>query len=77
MINNKLTLSEGGKRLAYLDALKCLGILLVISGHVGFFGMGIRNTYDSPSSLMLYILKCRCSSLLAVIWLLGSMQLGK
>lgn len=43
----------GGKRFAYLDALKCLGILLVISGHVQFLGMSIE-AYDSPSSLMLY-----------------------
>lgn len=41
------------ERLAYLDALKCLGILLVISGHVQFFGMGIE-AYDSLSTLMLY-----------------------
>ena len=53
MIDSKLVLSGGGKRLAYLDALKCLGILLVISGHVQFFGMGIE-AYDSVSTLMLY-----------------------
>ena len=41
------------KRLAYLDAIKCLGILLVINGHVQLFGMGIK-AYDSPSTLMLY-----------------------
>lgn len=44
----------GGKRLAYLDALKCLGILLVISGHVEFFGMDMKDSYASPSSLMTY-----------------------
>ena len=53
MIENKLILSGGGKRLAYLDALKCLGILLVISGHVQFYGMGIK-AYDSASTIMLY-----------------------
>jgi len=53
MIDNKLILRGGGKRLAYLDALKCLGILLVISGHVQFFGMGIE-AYDSISTLMMY-----------------------
>lgn len=40
-------------RIHYFDALKCLGILLVIEGHVRGFGMGI-NTYDSLSGLMLY-----------------------
>ena len=44
---------NSGKRLALLDTLKCLGILLVISGHVQFFGMDIK-TYDSPTTLMLY-----------------------
>lgn len=54
MIDNKLILSGGGKRLAYLDALKCLGILLVISGHVQFFGMDMKDSYACPSSLMKY-----------------------
>ena len=45
----------GGKnRIAYLDALKCLGILMVIKGHVKFMGMGINDTYENPSSLMMY-----------------------
>lgn len=44
---------NSGKRLAYFDTLKCLGILLVISGHVQFFGMNIK-AYDSPPTLMLY-----------------------
>ena len=43
----------GGKRLAYLDAIKCLGILLVIIGHVQLFGMKIE-AYDSIPTLMLY-----------------------
>lgn len=43
----------GGGRINYLDALKCLGILLVIEGHVWDFGMGIE-TYESLSGLMLY-----------------------
>ena len=47
--NNKFI----GGRLAYFDAIKCLGILLVISGHVQFFGMRIES-YDSVSTLMLY-----------------------
>lgn len=51
MIDNKLV---GGGRLAYLDALKCLGILLVISGHVQFFGMDIKDSYACPSFLMIY-----------------------
>lgn len=42
-----------GKRLAYLDAIKCLGILLVINGHVQLYGMNI-SVYDSIPSLMLY-----------------------
>lgn len=50
-INNLNSL--GVKRLSYLDAIKCLGILLVISGHVQFFGMKIE-AYDTPSTLMLY-----------------------
>lgn len=44
---------NNGKRLAYFDTLKCLGILLVISGHVQFLGMDIK-VYDSPPTLMLY-----------------------
>lgn len=44
---------EGGGRINYLDAIKCLGILLVIEGHVRIFGMGIE-TYDTLSGLMLY-----------------------
>lgn len=43
----------GGKRLAYLDAIKCLGIVLVICGHVQFFGMNVE-AYSSPATLMLY-----------------------
>ena len=41
------------QRINYLDVLKCLGILLVIEGHVTHFGMGI-DTYDTVSGLMLY-----------------------
>lgn len=51
-----MNLIRKDERLAYFDALKCLGILLVINGHVLFFGMNI-NTYDSPSTLMLYSFK--------------------
>ncbi len=43
----------GGGRINYLDALKCIGILLVIEGHVWYYGMGIK-TYDTISGLMLY-----------------------
>lgn len=43
----------GGGRINYLDAIKCLGILLVIEGHVRLFGMGME-TYDTLSGLMLY-----------------------
>ena len=42
----------GGGRINYLDALKCLGILLVIEGHVRG-AMGIK-VYDTLSGLMLY-----------------------
>lgn len=45
--------SVGGGRIEYLDALKCLCILLVIEGHVRLFGMGVK-TYDTLSGLMLY-----------------------
>lgn len=48
-VNN---LSHGG-RIGYLDALKCLGILLVIEGHVRQLGMGIK-VYDTLPGLMLY-----------------------
>ena len=44
----------GGGREAYMDALKCLGILLVIRGHVELFGLGISKTYEEMSCLMLY-----------------------
>lgn len=50
---NKIRNSSGGGRIYYLDALKCLGILLVIEGHVRQFGMGIQ-TYETLSGLMLY-----------------------
>lgn len=53
MIISKTNKTEGGDRLAYLDAIKCLGILLVISGHVQLFGMRIE-AYDSVSTLMFY-----------------------
>lgn len=42
-----------GDRIGYLDALKCLGILLVIEGHVRQLGMGIK-VYDTLPGLMLY-----------------------
>ena len=58
-INSDVSKVEGGRRLAYLDALKSLGILLVISGHVQFFGMSI-GAYDTPSSLMLYSFNMPC-----------------
>ena len=44
----------GKKRIPYLDALKCIGILLVIRGHVEFMGLGLDETYVNPSSLMMY-----------------------
>lgn len=54
-ITDKIVLSGGGKnRIHYLDALKCLGILLVIQGHVEFMGLGLNDTYVNPSSLMKY-----------------------
>lgn len=40
-------------RIYYLDSLKCLGILLVIEGHVWSLGMA-KETYDTVSGLMLY-----------------------
>lgn len=40
-------------RLSYLDALKCLGIIIVIFGHVRLFGFG-QGTYDSLTSIVLY-----------------------
>ena len=43
----------GGGRINYLDALKCLGIILVVEGHVWDKGMDI-DTYSSLSGLMLY-----------------------
>lgn len=43
----------GGGRINYFDALKCLGIVLVIEGHVWDFGMGIE-TYGTLSGLMFY-----------------------
>lgn len=52
MIINNIGMKKD-KRLAYIDALKCLGILLVVSGHVQLFGMKIE-AYDSVSTLMLY-----------------------
>ena len=42
-----------GGRIGYLDALKCLGILLVIEGHVRQLGMGIK-VYDTLPGLMIY-----------------------
>ena len=48
MVKSKI----GGGRINYLDALKCLGILLVIEGHVRG-AMGIK-VYDSLSGLMFY-----------------------
>lgn len=37
-----------------MDALKCLGILLVIRGLVELFGLGISKTYEEMSCLMTY-----------------------
>ena len=54
MLNNgdiKCRLVES--RIGYLDAIKCLGIILVIEGHVRGYGMNM-GAYDSLSSLMLY-----------------------
>ena len=39
---------------AYADALKCLGILLVIRGHVALFGLGQTDTYGNIYLLMSY-----------------------
>ena len=35
---------NGGGRIFYLDLLKCVGILLVIYGHVELFGFGLRSS---------------------------------
>lgn len=43
----------GGERIGYLDAMKCLGTILVIEGHVRGYGMNL-GAYDSLSGLMLY-----------------------
>lgn len=43
----------GGGRIGYLDALKCLGIFLMIEGHVRALVMGVK-PYDSLSGMMLY-----------------------
>lgn len=43
----------GGARLAYLDVLKCFGIILVIIGHVQQMGFGLT-VYESTTSLMIY-----------------------
>ena len=51
-IENTSKLREG-KRICYLDALKCLGIILVVEGHVRQLGMGIK-VYDTIPGLMLY-----------------------
>ena len=50
---NLFVIIDRGDRNAYL-ALKCLGILMVIEGLVKLMGMGINDTYDNPSSLMMY-----------------------
>lgn len=55
MEENRLVAMGGGKsRIAYLDAIKCLGILLVIQGHVELMGLGLNITYDEASSLLRY-----------------------
>lgn len=41
-------------RETYADALKCLGILLVIRGHVTLFGFGETDTYSNMHLLMSY-----------------------
>lgn len=46
------SLTVKNNRINYLDALKCLGILLVVEGHVRG-AMGIK-VYDTLSGLMLY-----------------------
>lgn len=44
---------KNSKRFAYIDVVRCLGILIVINGHVQLYGMDIE-AYASPSTLMLY-----------------------
>ena len=46
----------GGGREAYADALKFLGIILVVRGHVELFGLGIgvEDSYDYKSILFMY-----------------------
>ncbi len=46
--------SSKGTRINYLDALKCLGIIMVVEGHVCFFGMGI-DAPNSISEMLLYL----------------------
>ena len=48
-----LNKTTGGGRIGSLDAIKCLGIILVIEGHVRQLGMGIK-VYDTLPGLMLY-----------------------
>ena len=43
----------GVGRISYLDALMCLGIILVIEGHVRQLGMGIK-VYDTLPGMILY-----------------------
>lgn len=50
---NKNENKIGGGRIAYVDALKCIGILLVIKGHVDLFGFGV-DSYDCMSSQLAY-----------------------
>ena len=54
MMMNVNKTSLGGGREVYFDALKCIGILLVIRGHVELFGLGISKTYEEMSCLMMY-----------------------
>ena len=53
IINNHWESCMGGERIGYLDAMKCLGTILVIEGHVRGYGMNL-GAYDSLSGLMLY-----------------------
>lgn len=50
---SELELTTPQKRIGYLDAIKALGIILVIRGHVQLYGLGVE-TYDTLASIMFY-----------------------
>lgn len=54
-------------RINHLDAMKWLGIILVIEGHVRQLGMGIK-VYDTLPGLLLYSFNMPLFFLLVAIW---------